>query len=78
MRQDQEADIRRRVNPVYADQIGTESYERKLLLDEIDRLRAEVALLKFRLAESGALDPIEGRTLASIPYSMIDEFPKRD
>lgn len=34
-----ELDIRRRVNPAYADTIGTESYERKRLLMEIDRLR---------------------------------------
>lgn len=32
------ADIRNRINPQYQDTIGTESYERKLLVDEIDRL----------------------------------------
>jgi hypothetical protein len=37
-----EADIRARVNPVYADVIGTESYERAALLGEIDRLRAAI------------------------------------
>lgn len=34
-----EADMRRIINPVYADVRGTESYERKRFLDEIDRLR---------------------------------------
>jgi hypothetical protein len=37
-----EADIRARVNPVYVDVIGTESYERAALLGEIDRLRAAI------------------------------------
>lgn len=32
------SDIRSRINPQYQDIIGTESYERKLLVDEIDRL----------------------------------------
>lgn len=35
-----ERDIRARVNPMYADVRGTESYERKRLLGEIDRLRS--------------------------------------
>ena len=34
-----EADIRSRVNLIYKDQRGTESYERAFLLAEIDRLR---------------------------------------
>jgi hypothetical protein len=37
--QELERDIRSRVNPQYAHINGTESYERKAMLDEIDRLR---------------------------------------
>jgi hypothetical protein len=37
-----EADIRSRVNPVYVNTIGIESYERARLLGEIDRLRAAI------------------------------------
>jgi hypothetical protein len=37
-----ERDIRSRVNPQYAHISGTESYERKAMLDEIDRLRAAI------------------------------------
>lgn len=40
------SEIRRRVNPQYQDQRGTESYERKQLLDEIDRLRHRVERLR--------------------------------
>lgn len=36
-----EAELRRAINPTYADMKGTESYERKRLLGEIDALRAE-------------------------------------
>ena len=32
--------MREEINPIYADMIGTHSYERKLLFAEIDRLRA--------------------------------------
>lgn len=34
-----EAEIRAKINPAYADIRGDESWERKVLLDEIDRLR---------------------------------------
>ena len=37
-----EQEIRRSINPKYIDVKGTESYERKALLDEIDRLRAAI------------------------------------
>lgn len=36
------ATLRRRINPQYQDTIGTESYERKMLIDEIDRLRLHI------------------------------------
>jgi hypothetical protein len=35
------AEIKSRINPAYADRRGTESHERKILCDEIERLRAE-------------------------------------
>ena len=34
-----EAELRAAINPAYEDVKGTESHERKQLLDEIDRLR---------------------------------------
>jgi len=37
-----EHEIRRSINPKYIDTQGAESYERKALLDEIDRLRAAI------------------------------------
>lgn len=36
-------EIRSRINPQYADVKGTESYERKLLCEEIETLRSELA-----------------------------------
>lgn len=36
-----EAELRLAINPAYEDTKGTESYERKRLLGEIDKLRAE-------------------------------------
>jgi hypothetical protein len=37
-----EEEIRSRINPLYADVKGTESYERKRLICEIDLLREEL------------------------------------
>lgn len=37
-----EKDLRAKINPQYAHIKGTESHERKALLDEIDRLRAAI------------------------------------
>ncbi len=39
-------DIRQRINPQYADQRGTESYERKECADMIDALRERLAELE--------------------------------
>lgn len=36
-----EADLRTKINPQYADWQGTESWERKTLFEEIDRVRAQ-------------------------------------
>lgn len=38
-----EAELRAAINPAYRDQRGTESWERAILLGEIDRLRAAIA-----------------------------------
>lgn len=47
------AELRARINPIYQNQIGTESWERKILLDEIDRLAEDNAKMKATLAEWG-------------------------
>jgi prefoldin subunit 5 len=39
-------DIKSRINPAYADTIGTESYERRMLVEEIESLRQRVEELK--------------------------------
>ena len=39
-------EIKSRINPAYADRRGSESHERKTLCNEIERLRAELALCK--------------------------------
>jgi hypothetical protein len=44
------ANMRARINMAYADQIGTESWERKRVLAIIDRLQGEIAQLKSLLA----------------------------
>ena len=49
-----EAELRRSVNPVYAYLIGTESYERKRLLGEIDRLRGELVKARGLVEEWAA------------------------
>lgn len=55
-----ESDIRSRVNPRYANQRGTESYERAALLAEIDRLRAAI---RQTLDDNGHLADGENCTL---------------
>lgn len=48
-------EIKSRINPAYADMLGTESYERKLLCDEIEALRKEVESLQSALMNSGLI-----------------------
>lgn len=56
------ADLRRRINPVYANQIGTESYERRLCADAIEGLLAQRdELLNALHATSNALEWHEDR-----------------
>lgn len=64
-----EADIRRRVNPVYADVRGTESYERAALLGEIDRLRAAI---RKTLDNNGHLADGEVCTLIELKRALPD------
>ena len=47
-----EAEVRRAINPDYADKRGTASYARAMLLGEIDRLRAK---LKRRCEDGTAM-----------------------
>lgn len=42
-------DLRSRVNPIYADQPGTESFERKLCADAIERLDMELTAATLRI-----------------------------
>ncbi len=44
------AEIKARINPVYVDQIGTESHERKWLCDRIDELAEALAICKQHMA----------------------------
>ena len=50
------ADLRTRINPVYADQLGTESYERRICADVIFQL----------LKESGAQRKVLEQTLEAL------------
>lgn len=52
---DLERELRAAINPLYADVRGTESYERKRLLGEIDRLRelCREAYHKLNCGEEG-------------------------
>ena len=44
-------EIKSRINPQYSGCIGTESYERKWLCDEIEQLRQRVAELEHQLTD---------------------------
>lgn len=70
-----EADIRRRVNPIYVNTIGTESYERARLLGEIDRLRAAI---KQTLDDNGHLADGENCTLIVLKRAVSDWVSARN
>ena len=53
MTDDQLDEIRSRINPQYAGQRGTESFERKMLTDEIEALRTANATLRKALIYHG-------------------------
>lgn len=56
-----EADLRAKINPVYVNVRGTESYERKAMLDEIDRLRHFVDANKMvKQSDAAAVAWIDG------------------
>lgn len=66
-----EAEIRAKVNPAYADNRGTESYERGALLCEIDRLRAAI---EQTLDENGHLADGDNCTLIVLKRSVTWGF----
>ena len=45
-------ELRSRINPLYASQIGTESYERRVCAEEIERLEDEKAELLAALRQA--------------------------
>ena len=58
-----EAEIQAKVNPIYINQRGTESYERAVLLGEIYRLRAAI---RQTLADNGHLADSDNCTLIEL------------
>lgn len=53
------AELRERINPAYANSIGTESWERKLCADTIDGLMAQRDELLDLLSRFGVFAPSE-------------------
>lgn len=53
------AELRERINPAYANSIGTESWERKLCADTIDWLMAQRDELLDLLSRFGVFAPSE-------------------
>jgi hypothetical protein len=51
-------DLKSRINPQYATTPGTESYERRLCVEEIEALRARVAELEAALRDLMVKDTI--------------------
>lgn len=49
------ADLRTRINPAYENQIGTDSWERKLCADALDKQAAEIQRLTSDLRDGDAL-----------------------
>ncbi len=64
------ADLRSRINPIYAAQLGTESYERRICAEALEALIAErdtlVATIKQTLDENGHLADGENCTLIAL------------
>ena len=44
-------DIKDRINPLYAEVIGTESYERRMMVEEIERLTALLGVAEATIAD---------------------------
>ena len=64
-----ERDIRSKINPQYEFTPGTESYERKQLICEIDRLRAA---FKIKQDEVEKAEEIFGNDLVRVHYKYVD------
>lgn len=45
------ADLRSRINPAYADVLGTESYERRVCVEALEAQQAEIEQLRVELRE---------------------------
>lgn len=60
-------DIRSRINPAYACQPGTESYERRLCAEALEAQAAEIERLR------GALLLTRGRLLIENPHAVTSE-----
>ena len=75
-------EIKSRINPAYADVLGTESHERKLLCDEIERLRKERDTFKAAYLEQVELhnltldDLNRYRAVMELALSMLDHCNK--
>lgn len=77
-------EVKSRINPAYANSVGTESYERRLLVEEIESLRTQLAeanevirvakdALKW-LSENGPDDAYDMREEASQTLANINEL----
>ena len=64
-----ERDIRSKINPQYEFTPGTESYERKQLISEIDRLRA---VFKIKQDELDIAEERFGVELIRVHYKYVD------
>lgn len=64
-----EAEIRSHVNPLYVNCRGTESYERAILLAEIDRLRSAI---RETLDKNGHLADGDNCTLLTLKRALPD------
>jgi hypothetical protein len=69
--QDLVADLRSRINPTYAAQLGTESYERRLCAEAIEDLIAQIAVEKERADYAW-------RNTRAIEKARKEEMSKRD
>ena len=69
------ADLRTRINPVYAAQLGTESYERRLCAEAIEGLIAELAALNGQQA-IGSVTVSPWRGLENIEWQQSADIPE--
>ena len=78
-----EADLRAKINPVYVNVRGTESYERNAMLNEIDRLRHVVdAIASQQNHSEDKLDMVKQSDAAAVAWFEAEEstrgFPLTD